>query len=602
MTEQALTQTRTIAPRLEVADLRIERTRDGVDIAADVNLTVHAGEIAGIVGESGSGKSTVALALLGHARRGLRISCGQVLLNGQDILKLERAALREARGRQISYVPQDPASALNPSIRIGDQILEAQQVHADFAARARERTLEVLEEVKLPSAKEILRKYPHQLSGGQQQRVAIAMAFACRPSLIVLDEPTTGLDVSTERHVLNTVRELCARYAAAAVFVTHDLAVVSNLASNLNVMYAGRIVEHGSTASVFARPRHPYTRALLNSVPRIDIAEKLSRIPGRSPRPGERPAGCSFATRCPQAERRCAEAPPMIASEGHEVRCWQPTGATDDAPDNAAVDMHQPAGDVVLHARLRAASHADTAVLHDIDLSLVRGACTAIVGESGSGKTTLARCLVGLHSQYDGTVALHGRVLPHAASKRAKLDLRAMQYIFQNPYNSLNGRKHISQILEQGLSSFGICSRAERRARVEEALADVSLEPAVLDRYPDQLSGGERQRVAIARALAVEPEILICDEITSALDVSVQAVVVELLRELQRKRNITIVFITHNLALVRAIAQVVVVVSGGHIVEVGDVDRVLSSPQNAYTAQLLDDVQQLQRTPAATPD
>jgi peptide/nickel transport system ATP-binding protein len=583
--------------RLRVSDLRIERVSDGADIAAEVNLTVNSGEILGIVGESGSGKSTVALALLAHARKGLRIARGSVIVGEQDMLTLTPAGRREARGRLISYVPQDPASALDPAMRIGDQIMEAQTVHKDFAANAESRTLELLEEVRLPSGRDLLRKYPHQLSGGQQQRVAIAMAFACRPSLIVLDEPTTGLDVSTERHVLNTVRELCANYDAAAVFVTHDLVVVSNLASSLAVMYAGRVVESGSTASVFASPRHPYTRALLRSVPKIEVAEILATIPGRSPRPGERPPGCSFAARCGQREERCATPPPLVDVDGVETRCWRPFSDSDAIRSPLLSSRVQRASDVIIRAEHLTASYGDTRVLHDVSLELPRGVCTAIVGESGSGKTTLARCLVGLHANYHGSISLHGEVLAPASDKRSKTDLRRIQYIFQNPYNSLNQRKRVGQIIEQGLASFGDHSRKERRARVEAALADVSLEASLLDRYPDQLSGGERQRVAIARALAVEPEILICDEITSALDVSVQSVVVELLRDLQHKRDITIAFITHNLALVRVIAQEVVVVSQGRIVESGPVDEVLTSPKAAYTVRLLEDVPRLQLVP-----
>jgi peptide/nickel transport system ATP-binding protein len=585
---------RRIALRLRVSDLRVESSQDGLDIVDDVGFSIAGGEVLGLVGESGSGKTTVALALLAYVRRGLRIAGGEVQLEHQDLLSLSPSELREARGRLVAYVPQDPASALNPAIRVGAQIEEALLVHAQFAASAAERTRELLLEVHLDPSSGLLNKYPHQLSGGQQQRVAIAMAFACRPSLIVLDEPTTGLDVSTQRRVIETIRELCERYDAAAVYVSHDLAVVSGLADRLVVMYAGRVVEFGRAADIFRRPRHPYTRGLLAAIPRVESAEVLTGIPGRAPRPGQRPDGCSFASRCPLAREQCAVPPPSSDVDGVMTRCWRAADETrSEVRQRRMMPASTPLGDIVVRAEAIQASYGETAVVHGVSIDLRRETCTALVGESGSGKTTLARCLVGLHANYTGTVSLDGHTLPRSCRSRTRDDLRAVQYIFQSPYGSLNPRRTIGQSLEQYVRNFFDVGGPERRARVERALADVSLESSVVRRFPDELSGGERQRAAIARALVAEPQVLVCDEVTSALDVSVQSVVVELLRTLQRERSIAIAFITHNIALVRSIAQEVVVLAGGQIVEAGSTDAVLDAPHEAYTIQLVGDVPRL---------
>ena len=310
------------ALRLEVKDLEVRLGPSGPDVVGEVSFAVRAGEVLGLVGESGSGKTTVALALLGHARRGLHIASGQVLLDGVNLLALSPAALRAARGAKVSYVPQDPSSALNPTLRVGSQLREALRVHAGVVADPAARVAEVMREARLDASPEMMNRYPHQLSGGQQQRITLAMAFACRPSLIVLDEPTTGLDVSTQRHVLDTVRSLCRSYGVAAVYVSHDLAVVSGLVSGVAVMYAGRIVEIGSTVPLFRGPLHPYTRGLIGAVPSPERAEVLTGIDGQQPRPGRRGAGCSFAPRCGYAVDEClTQAPEPVAVDGREVRC-----------------------------------------------------------------------------------------------------------------------------------------------------------------------------------------------------------------------------------------------------------------------------------------
>jgi len=579
--------------RLDVCDLEIRIAQAGPDVVSEISFAVAAGEVLGLVGESGSGKTTVALALLGHARRGLRITSGQVRLDGVNLLALPPDELRAARGARVAYVPQDPSTALNPTLRVGAQVAEALRVHPGVVDDPSARALEVMREARLDATPDLQRRYPHQLSGGQQQRVALAMAFCCRPSLIVLDEPTTGLDVSTQRHVLDTVRSLCRSYGVAAVYVSHDLAVVGGLVSQVAVMYAGRIVEIGPTAKVFADPVHPYTRRLLAAVPSPDRAEILTGIEGQPPRPGRRGTGCSFAPRCDFAVDQCRQAPPEpVAIDGSLVRCIRAAEIRDQRVSRPALLRDQPEASqpVALSLRSVSAHYGRRPVLSGVDLDVPPESCVAVVGESGSGKTTLARCVVGLHTNWTGQITFDGARLDPGIRGRSKDTLRRVQYIFQNPYASLNPRKTVGQIVAQPLDELLGLSFSQRSERAASALAEVSLSAEFLNRYPDQLSGGERQRVAIARALVVEPDLLICDEVTSALDVSVQAVIVEQLRRLRRERHLAMIFITHNLALVRSIADTAVVLRDGEVVESGPVDQVLENPTDPYTAALIKDV------------
>jgi peptide/nickel transport system ATP-binding protein len=582
--------------RLDVANLEVRIGESGPDVVSDVSFSVRAGEVLGLVGESGSGKTTLALALLGHARQGLTITSGRVLLDGTDLLALSPGDLRMARGAKVSYVPQDPSSALNPTLRVGAQLREALQVHPGVVADPAARVAEVMREASLDPTPELLRRYPHQLSGGQQQRIALAMAFACRPSLIVLDEPTTGLDVSTQRHVLDTVRSLCHSYGVAAVYVSHDLAVVSGLASAVAVMYAGRIIELGSTSRLFAGPLHPYTRGLIAAVPSPDHAEQLTGISGQQPRPGRRGPGCSFAARCGFAVDECrARVPEPVLVDQRTVRCLRvgQIGARQAARPVLAPGLEADASSTVLSVRDVSARYGQTPVLADIGLDVPPETCVAVVGESGSGKTTLARCIAGLHSNWTGEITFQGAPLARGARQREKYLLKRVQYIFQNPYTSLNPRKTVGQIVSQQLEQFEHLGFRERSARVTAVLEDVSLGGDFLSRYPDQLSGGERQRVAIARALVVQPDLLICDEVTSSLDVSVQAIIVELLRQIQRERQLAMIFITHNLALVRSIAQFAVVLRAGTVAESGPVEQIFTRPADPYTVRLMEDVPKL---------
>jgi peptide/nickel transport system ATP-binding protein len=591
---------------VSVRNLRVEIAATGTPVISEVSFGIAPGEILGVVGESGSGKTTVGLAMLGHARRGLRIAGGSVLLGDHDILTLGEEQLRRLRGSLISYVPQDPASSLNPALRIGLQLREIIEAHGNQPGSAvSERVAEMMREVALPDDRAFLKRYPHEISGGQQQRVGLAMAFANRPRLIVLDEPTTGLDVTTQAHVLWTVRELATLHHVAALYVSHDLAVVATLARRVAVMYAGRVVEIGGAEELFRSAGHPYTRRLVGAIPRLTGGRSLVGIPGLAVSPGRRPPGCSFAPRCTLRIDQCEAAmPPLLPiAPDHAVRCIRAEEVISEGKSRVGDPIEMPTADKSELPALRlanvVASYGRNEVLHSVSLSLAAHECLALVGESGSGKTTVARAIAGLHRSWTGSIALSGAELPRAARQRSSEARRRIQYIFQNPYGSLNPRQTIGQIIGQPLRVFGTASGREADRRTAEMLEQVSLTAAYARRYPDQLSGGERQRVAIARALVCDPTVLICDEVTSALDVSVQAAIVELLGSLQRHLGLAMLFITHNLPLVRSIAQRVVVLSQGSVVELGDTGQVLANPQQPYTRQLLSDTPSLE---AATAD
>ncbi|TMR00341.1 ABC transporter ATP-binding protein [Actinomadura soli] len=578
---------------------------DGSVIVDDVSFGLESGQVMGLVGESGSGKSTVALALLGFAKRGANITGGKVVVGGVDLLALAPNDLREARKKLIGFVPQDPATALNPAMRIGTQLTEGMLgTKKDNLPRIRE----VLETVGLPSDDAFLRRHPQELSGGQQQRVAIAMAVAKGPELIVFDEPTTGLDVSTQARVLEMVARLCADNGMAAVFVSHDLAVVGTVGDLVTVMYAGQILETGSREEVLLSAAHPYSIALLESVPSTRQRLPLVSIPGRAPAPGAEFEGCVFADRCAFVEDRCREsAPALVAtSTGGAARCVR----VDHVRRNQTMLVKEPLhsaegraeGDAsVLSVRNLDASYGRTQVLYDMSFDVAPGECLAVVGESGSGKTTMSRCLIGLHEDHSGTFVMDGKPLPPRLRDRSKEVKQRMQYVFQNPYGSLNPRETVATAVMVPLKHFYGDRGKAARAKAQEALERVEIPWRLADRYPAELSGGQRQRVAIARALACDPSLLICDEVTSGLDVSVQASVVELLRTLQDD-GLSMIFITHNLAVVRSIGDRVVVLSQGRVVESGAVESVLIDPQHPYTRGLLADTLEVDRPDPETSD
>jgi peptide/nickel transport system ATP-binding protein len=582
-------------PRLAVENLRIvmapSRRRAEADVVDEVSFTVQPGHVLGLVGESGSGKTTVALALLGLVKRGLAIGGGKVLIDGQDILALSEHELQKLRGKTVAYVPQDPGSALNPVLKVGTQLREVFAIHGGDA----ERLAQVMAEAGLEDPGPILASYPHQLSGGQQQRVALAMAFAERPRLIVLDEPTTGLDVTTQRRVLDTVRGLCRTYQVAAVYISHDLAVVAEIADHVAVMYSGRLIEIGSAGELFSTPAHPYTRGLMRAIPSLELSHQLLGMAGSPPRPGNRPAGCSFRPRCEFAIAECELREPaavVVSDTGHAARCVRATevAALSGTALLARERTAPPAAEPVLTISDVSVSYTTKRVLRDISLDVGARKAVAIVGTSGSGKTTLARCVVGLHKDWTGKITFGGQELPPGVRGRTRDQLRKIQFVAQNPYGSLNPRQTIGQIIGEPLAHFTKLRAREHDKRVADALTSVALRESFAARYPDELSGGERQRVALARALVVDPELLVCDEITSALDVSVQAAIVELLLRLQAERGLALLFITHNLPLVRSIADDVTVISAGEICERGPVAQVLTAPSHSYTRQLLADV------------
>lgn len=583
---------------LIINDLRINVALTGNDIVDEVSLVIEPGKVLGLVGESGSGKTTVGLAVLGHARRGVQIDHGSVVCDELDVLALNDEDKREMRGGRVSYVPQDPAASLNPALRIGLQLMEVLEAHdfggSDSARRTRIR--EMMSEVLLPTDDEYLLRYPHQLSGGQQQRVVLAMAFACRPSVMVLDEPTTGLDVSTQEHVLSTVRTLTREHGVAALYITHDLAVVADLVDDVAVMYAGRIVEQGPVREIFTNPAHPYTRHLVAAAPDIARGRQIVGLAGRAPSPGKRPIGCAFAIRCGLATTACSTSFPasVIVSERHSARCINigvvPVGVMGPKITTRSREV----GDTVVEVSDVTAGYSGNIVVRNVSLTIRKGECLALVGESGSGKTTVSRCIGGLHREWAGVIKFNGEALGAMSRQRTMSQRLGIQYVFQNPYGSLNPRRMVGDSIVRPLI-IGGTTRDVADNLVIEVLDKVNLPSSYATKFPDQLSGGERQRVAIARALISNPDVLVCDEITSALDVLVQAAIIDLLGDLRKNLGLAMLFVTHNLPLVRNIADEVAVMSDGRIVELGTADEVIGNPQQEYTQRLISATPSIER-------
>jgi peptide/nickel transport system ATP-binding protein len=567
----------------------------GEPVLDDVCFEIAPGEILGVVGESGSGKSTLALALLGYTRPGVHFRCGTVEVGGESVIGRDPRSLRGLRGKIVSYVPQDPGGALNPSMRIGDAILDVLRAHRPGAI-GEESLTAALSRVELRRDHGFDRRYPHQLSGGQQQRVTIAMATVCEPPVAVLDEPTTGLDVLTQDRVLAELLRLRADENMAMVYVSHDLAVVARMADRILVMYAGRVLESGPTNVVLERPRHPYTQALVSAIPDVRRPRALRGIAGVSVGVGEWPSGCAFALRCPHRESRCDAEVPVLddVAADHAVRChrWrelalgqaQDGGLRTRAGARQGTALLEVSG---LDARYRS-GRSDQPAVHDVSFAIEPGECVALVGESGSGKSTVARCIAGLHEPSAGTISFEGTRVAGAAHARPLDVRRRIQIVFQNPYESLNPRQRVRSSIERPLRVLRRMSRTAAHQEVQELLQRVRLPARLAERFPAELSGGERQRVAIARALAAKPDLLVCDEVTSALDVSVQAAVLELLLELRSDLHLSMLFITHNLGVVACIADAVLVMDRGSLCETGPVESVLTTPTNDYTRRLLE--------------
>jgi peptide/nickel transport system ATP-binding protein len=571
---------------LRAANLRVELSNGDAIIDA-VDLELQAGEILGLVGESGSGKTTTALSIFGYNTAPQRLTAGQVELAGEE-LRTKRE-FREARGKLVSYVPQNPGTALNPSLRIGDAVLDmVREPRGEQSASA------LLQRVGLPAERAFARRYPHQLSGGQQQRVCIAASLAPSPVVVVLDEPTTGLDVVTQDRILKELLRLRDEEHVAMLYITHDLAVVAQIATRIAVMYAGHIVEQGPAAEILYRPRHPYTRGLMAATPDHLRPRALEAMPGTAVGVGERPPGCPFAPRCSQRQPHCEQElpPPDEIQPGHYARCFEwrqtpPVGwvaFVPKAPASSATPLMTVEG---LGAEYRSGGERVVAA-EDISFGVQSHGCVALVGESGSGKTTIARAIAGLHAPSRGQIVLDGEVLQPLARKRSVDHRRRIQIVFQNPSEALNPRHSVAEEVSRPARLLRGMSSREAAAEVDRLLEAVRLPARTARRYPRELSGGERQRVAIARALAARPDLLICDEITSALDVSVQAVVLELLRDLRSEFGLSVIFISHDLGVVATVAEQVLVLEQGVICERGATAEVLGSPRHPYTQRLLE--------------
>jgi len=601
---------------LTLQDIHISYFARGLEVKAvrGVTLTVHAGETLALVGESGSGKSSVAFSAMRGLDAAGRLMHGSIHFNDTNILTLSPRELRRLQGSRIAMVYQDPQTALNPAFSIGNQIAEVVSEHSDASSReVYERVLELLEEVNLPDPKGVFLRYPHELSGGQQQRVLIAMAFACNPELLILDEPTTGLDVTTEAHILDLVEKLQRIHGSAILYITHNLGVVARFCQRVAVMYAGEILEEGPVSRVFSNPAHPYTRSLLTCIPKLDLSKRdraLSVIEGQLPNLSDPPSGCIFAPRCNERREECettkVEIDPVGDNDNDFVRClrWRDISeftfdrhvrAANIQGEAAATDSLLDISNLRCYYRLRRSlkdfvTSSATKHVHaidDIDLVLGRGQTLAIVGESGCGKTTLGRAVVGLQSSTAGELIFEGKHLAGLARARGPDLRRRVQIIFQNPDATLNPQKTVGEAIRRPLELFKLATTTELSDRVAALLRSVNLPAHYAQRYPHELSGGEKQRVAIARAFAAEPELIVCDEPLSALDVSVQAAILNLLVELQKSSDAAYMFISHDLSVVRYLSDQVAVMYMGRLCEVGTPEEVFVPPYHPYTEALL---------------
>ncbi|WP_022704515.1 ABC transporter ATP-binding protein [Pseudorhodobacter ferrugineus] len=600
-------------PILEITNLSISfftRLRE-IPAVMDFSCTVMAGEAMGLVGESGCGKSTVALAVMRDLGKNGKIVAGSIKFKGRDLTNMGEEELRQLRGSEIAMIYQEPMASLNPAMTVGAQLAEVPMIHesmskTDAWALARQ----IVADVRLPDPDRIVNAYPHQLSGGQQQRIVIAMALMSKPALLILDEPTTALDVTVEAGIVDLVKELGKKYGTSMLFISHNLGLVLDVCDRLCVMYSGEAVETGNVGEVFDKMRHPYTQALFRSIP-LPTADKNSRplvaIPGNFPLPHERPKGCNFGPRCDYFEAgRCDAGDVRMGETGgdrHHSRCVKFAEIDWDAPLAAVKTFEKtPVGDVVLKMEdLRKyyevsggslfGGGAQKVVKANETLSFEarEGETLAIVGESGCGKSTFAKVLMGLETATSGKIFLYNQDIQDTPiEKRAVDTVSSVQMVFQNPFDTLNPSMTVGRQIIRALEIFGEGnSDAERHARMLELMDLVKLPREFAERMPRQLSGGQKQRVGIARAFAGDAKIVVADEPVSALDVSVQAAVTDLLMEIQRKNRTTLLFISHDLSIVRYLADRVMVMYLGHVVEMGTTDQVFSPPYHPYTEALL---------------
>ena len=601
-------------PILEIDNLSISfftRLRE-IPAVMDFSCKVMPGEAMGLVGESGCGKSTVALGVMQDLGVNGRIVGGSIKFKGRDLGEMSRKELRDIRGSEIAMIYQEPMASLNPAMKVGRQLMEVPMIHEGIGAEeARARALEVVRDVRLPDPERMLDSYPHQLSGGQQQRIVIAMALMANPSLLILDEPTTALDVTVEAAVVELVKDLGKKYGTSMLFISHNLGLVLETCDRLCVMYSGEAVETGSIEAVFDEMRHPYTQALFRSIP-LPGADKNSRplvaIPGNFPLPHERPPGCNFGPRCDYfVGGRCDAQPiPMLAvdgSERHETRCIRHGEIDWNAPIDAAVAREKtPPGDVVLkidnlkkyyqvaaNALFGGGNRKVVKANETLSFEARESETLAIVGESGCGKSTFAKVLMGLETATEGGILLDNKAIQDVPIEaRDTKTVSDVQMVFQNPFDTLNPSMTVGRQIIRALEIFRIGkSEEDRRRRMLELLDLVKLPREFADRMPRQLSGGQKQRVGIARAFAGGARIVVADEPVSALDVSVQAAVTDLLMEIQRNEKTTLLFISHDLSIVRYLSDRVMVMYLGHVVELGTTDQVFAPPYHPYTEALL---------------
>ena len=594
-------------PLIAIRELSVRYPGASLPAIEGVSVEIMPGEIFGLVGESGSGKSTVGRQLLSQRGPGLRVS-GTVVFDKLELLALPNEVLRALRGARISFVPQNPTTALNPAIQVGAQIAEILAVHGVASGRAgADRVSELLSAVGFAAPAEIKTRYPSQLSGGQQQRAVIAMAVACAPEIVVLDEPTTGLDVTTQRQVVDMLLELKRGIGMTMIYITHDLQLLAELADRVGVMYAGRLVEVGPLAQVFSHPLHPYTQGLVASIPgnRDSPYARLQGILRRRELPS---SGCLFSPRCRHSEPECRTQSQslQIASPHHHssraVACWKfdrvtPAAQKSDsnadvaAPGEFAANSHEleVKGLTVSYMKRRFLSwkHIGQIAVDGVSFPLRSGEILALIGESGSGKSSLARAVCGIVTPIAGDIRLDDAPLPDHLRKRTREQRRLIQYIFQNPDASLNPRMTVGRILERPIGAFFGVWGVEADRRSKAILEEVGLDPSCFARTPQELSGGERQRVAIARAVLAEPAFLICDEVLSALDVSIQSRVLDLLQSLRLRRNLGLFFISHDLSVVRQFADRVAVMYRGRIVAEGPRTSLLDGSSHPYVIDLL---------------
>ena len=595
---------------LSVNNLKVQfATRKAfVSAVDDFSLTINAGECVGLVGESGCGKTTTGLSIMRLLPVNGKIASGNVVLDGIDLATLSEKEMQSQRGRTVALIPQDPMSSLNPSMKIGRQIGEGLRIHNGASdAAARKRSLEVLEMVEMPRPAERLDQYPFELSGGLRQRVIIAMGLVCDPKLLIADEPTTALDVTIQAQILDIIDNLRTQLKMSVLLITHDMGVIAGRTDRVVVMYGGKKAEEASTMELFHHMRHPYSQALLASMPNLENASKheLASIAGLPPDLSKEIVGCRFAPRCVYATDHCREVdPPLTYGDDHAYACFHPVdGPMPLVVRDVEVTPAQRAGgrkellrveglvkEFPVKAGFIRHKVGVTSAVANVSFTINEGETFGLVGESGCGKTTIGRMVVGLEDLTGGQILFDGKVVSAKNHKPTRVDRRERQMMFQDPYSSLNPRMTVGEIVGEPLAVQGDGDRATRSARVTELLLSVGLGRMAADRYPHEFSGGQRQRIGLARALALNPRLIVADEPVSALDVSIQAQILNLMKDLQRQHNLSYIMVSHDLAVVYYMADTIGVMYLGKIVEIGDAESVFRAPAHPYTQGLLDAV------------